>query len=475
MSEPSIVWFRRDLRLHDNTALGKALARGLAILPVFILDERLLHNPRSGAPRLKFMLAALHSLNESLRAVGGRLLIQYGDPVRVLSQLVAMTQAQAVYFNADYTPFARQRDKQVEQALACEVHISHDMLLHPPNSILKADGTPYVVYTPFRKQWLGLPSLYQPHRSPEPADFYHNDALHYPPMPTLMDLGWADTIDIPPASEVAAQDRLNRFVADALARYAESRDALPHFPWDREQTQDKGTSGVSPYLRFGLISPRQVLHSVSQIDLDSPHGEARRGAQVWISELAWRDFYHHILFHFPQVKTRSFRSAYDNIQWRNAPQDLQRWQAGQTGYPVVDAAMRQLTATGWMHNRARMIVASFLTKDLLIDWREGERFFMNWLVDGDLAANNGGWQWSAGTGTDAQPYFRVFNPISQAQKFDPTGDYIQRWVPELHDVPLEYIHTPWHLSTPPHNYPPPIVDHAVARRRAVSVYKQASG
>jgi deoxyribodipyrimidine photo-lyase len=239
---------------------------------------------------------------------------------------------------------------------------------------------------------------------------------------------------------------------------------------DRNQTE-AGTSYLSPYFRFGLLSPRQVYWAAQKARTEIASPSRQNSIEAWVSELIWREFYMHILHFFPHVMGSSFRPKYDQLAWRYAEGELQAWQAGMTGYPVVDAAMRQLKTIGWMHNRARMIVASFLTKHLLMDWREGERHFMRWLIDGDPAANNGGWQWVAGTGTDAQPYFRIFNPISQSQKFDPAGIYIRRWIPELRDVPTQYIHAPHQMPTTPRHYPPPIVDHAFARARALAAYQ----
>ena len=468
MPKPVIVWFRRDFRLTDNIAIQEALTHNSPIIPLFILDDCILSSQRVGAPRLQFMLKALSSLDANLRQLGSQLIVRRGDPLKILRDVIEETQATAVYFNTDYTPFARQRDTEIQQKLAAQVVACEDMLIHPPGRILKSDGTLYKVYTPFKRQWWQEPVIYNPHPALTPANLWQGE-LHSNGLPTLQELGLVNTINVLPASEAEAQRRLDLFCTTALATYATRRNYLAPDVFDDKQ----GTSVLSPYLRFGLISPRQLYHTAQMALVSAESKTARTSIEAWLSELAWRDFYQHILWYFPQVKNRNFREVYDTLAWRNNPAEFARWQNGQTGYPIVDAAMRQLKAQGWMPNRARMIVASFLTKHLLIDWRWGEQHFMEWLIDGDLAANNGGWQWSAGTGTDAQPYFRIFNPISQSQKFDPTGDYIRQWIPELAEVELARIHAPWELAAPPQDYPAPVVEHRFARERALSAYKQA--
>ncbi|MBZ0293229.1 MAG: DNA photolyase family protein [Anaerolineae bacterium] len=463
--KPVLHWFRRDLRLDDNTALQAALDSGQPVIPVFIFDPAILRGPRTGAPRLKFMLQALHSLDETLQAQDTRLLIRYGKPVDILQALVEETDAQAVYFNRDYSPYARRRDAAVQDALPVPVCSYGDVALVPPGGVMKADGDPYVVYTPFMHKWKACPILNSVDF--EPGKFRDLSQLEMGEIPSLADLGFDETIDVPEASETAAQARLASFVGGTIYEYAETRNYLASEPF----AQPQWTAVISPYLRLGLLSPRRAYHAALKAAEEATHQDAKESVETWINELIWRDFYMHILYHYPHVMRRSFREEYDDLQWSQDGDALRAWKEGQTGYPLVDAAMRQLMAVGWMPNRARMIVASFLTKDLLVDWREGELHFMQWLVDGDPAANNGGWQWAAGTGTDAQPYFRIFNPVSQSKKYDPQGHYIRYWVPELRDVSDRYIHAPWEMDAPPANYPAPMVDHDKARVRTLDAYK----
>ncbi len=470
---PVIHWFRRDLRLSDNTALRAALHSGRPVLPLFIFDPAILDSPRTGAPRLAFLLRALQALDQQLRARGSALVVRFGEPVQVLSALVRETHAQAIYANEDYTSYARQRDERLRRALPVPVHMYPDLLLRAPGAVLREDGSPLVVYTPFMKRWRALPAPARAENSVSVGQWVRAGQVASSGIPELSALGFAPTIAVPPADERFARALLDRFVVGPIYHYGETRNALVTDPFAGELPA--GSSYLSPYLRFGVISPRQVYWAAQEALQSAPDEGARKSVETFVNELIWREFYHHILYHFPHVERSNFRSEYDSVPWRDAPDDLAAWQEGRTGYPVVDAAMRQLRAIGWLPNRARMIVASFLTKDLLIHWRAGEQHFMQWLIDGDTAANNGGWQWAAGTGTDAQPYFRIFHPVLQSQKFDPHGDYIRHWVPELRDVPTPFIHAPWTLDDPPADYPPPIVDHALARARALAAFRTAKG
>jgi deoxyribodipyrimidine photo-lyase len=457
----AIWWMRRDLRLYDNPALSAALESGLPVVPVFILDPVLL--AREAEHRQAFLFDGLRKLNADLESHGSRLIVRYGEPLTVLQHIVSEAHSVAIFCEEDYTPYARRRDAAVEKSL----HLQRitGVTVHHPSLIHKADGTPYTVFTPFSKAWKKLPlpglHIWQP-----PECFAAPPPLDSESIPD------ADPVPSFPAGQAEAQRRLTRFINDHIDDYTNGRNRL-----DLE-----GTSALSPYLRFGMLSAHQAWAATREMLSKAETSEARRSIETWINELIWREFYNAILYHFPNVRKHAFRPAMRKIHWRDSPDDLAAWQTGHTGYPVVDAAMRQLLHTGWMHNRGRMIAASFLVKDLLINWQEGERWFMQHLLDGDLANNNGGWQWTAGVGTDAAPYFRIFNPILQSKKFDPQGAYIRRWVPELAQVPDKFIHEPW-LMTPDvqrksgceigQDYPAPIVDHKQARQRALDAYKQA--
>ncbi|MBN1956310.1 MAG: deoxyribodipyrimidine photo-lyase [Anaerolineae bacterium] len=458
-------WIRRDLRLADNQALAAALNAAERVVPVFVLDPALLASERVGPLRVAFLLEGLRRLDSDLRQRGSRLVLRRGDPAAELSAVAAETGAGAILAEEDFTPYARQRDSRVPS-----LQLVGGRLVHPPGSVRKADGTPYVVYTPFSRTWKGLP---QPGAAmPAPA--------HVPTAPQVASLPVPDQPERPPAipfpsGETEAQRRLAAFVTgdDApVYRYAQTRDRV-----DLD-----GTSQLSPYLHLGMISSRQAVAAALDAIAAAPNAAAREGAETWLNELIWREFYVHILYHFPHVLEQSFRANLQEIRWQDDASSFAAWRDGCTGYPIVDAAMRQLAQTGWMHNRARMVAASFLIKDLLIDWRWGERYFMQTLIDGDSAANNGGWQWTAGTGTDAAPYFRVFHPVAQGRKHDPQGTYVRRWLPELGRVPERFVHQPWKMPDDVQqaagcvigrDYPAPIVDHAWARERALDAYRHA--
>ena len=475
MTAPVVMWFRSDLRLADNTALTAALTNGSPILTVFVFDPLILNGRFAGAPRAAYLLKALASLDTVLKEHGGRLAVLQGDPLQVLPDFIEATGASALYVNCDYSPYALRRDTALQSIIAVPVYSFDDSLLVAPTDIAKKDGKPYTVYTPFRKQWLITPKATQAITQLRP------DQLTPPPDSTpaidrytLRDLGFSPTIPVQNASENAAQKRLADFIAGRIYDYQIGRNRLAA---RRGDDAVPGTSFLFADMHFGLLSIREaywVAEGARETAADAD-AEARQSADTWISELAWREFYQHILFHFPYVTQGNFRRVYDRLEWRNAPAELLAWHDGRTGYPVVDAAMRQLQQTGWMPNRARMIVASFLTKDLLIDWPEGAQHFMRWLVDGDLAANNGGWQWAAGTGTDAQPRFRIFNPVAQSKHYDADGVYIRRWVPELRSIPNDFIHAPWEMAQPPADYPPPVVDHRFARQRALDIFGKVKG
>ena len=461
----AIWWIRRDLRLRDNPALLAALAHG-QVLPVFVKDPALLQGRyhKAAARRQAFLFNALQSLDRDLATRGSRLTVRSGTPEAVLGQLIQETGADLIVAAEDFSPSARRRDARVQAALP--LTLTNGPTVHHPLAVQKIGGGPYTVYTPFSKAWKALPFPEGPAAAPVQV-----------PSPTNFPLGEPIAAPAPldafPATEAEALERLNRFVAGTDApvlRYASDRDGLAL----------GGTSTLSPYLRFGLLSPRTAARAAMEAIRRAPHAEAARQAGVWLNQIIWREFYEGILYHFPHVLKTAFNPALRDIAWRDAPADLEAWKAGRTGMPIVDAGMRQLIELGWMHNRARMIVASFLVKDLLIDWQLGEQWFMEQLVDGDPANNNGGWQWTAGVGTDAAPYFRIFNPILQGRKFDPTGDYIRRYVPELAKVSAQRIHEPWTLSLDEqreagvrigHDYPTLIVDRAAARERVLNAYR----
>ncbi len=474
MIDPCVIhWFRRDLRLGDNTALRAALQTTQPVIPLFVLDPVLLKGERFSPSRMAFLLQGLVALDNGLKNHGTRLLVRLGKPQIILHDMIRETGASALYANRDYTPYAVKRDHEIAELLGIPVYLSDDLVLHAPGQeLLTGSNKPYTVFTPFKKKWLDLPKPDADGGAIPGRQFHKLDGVDNNGIPSLKDLKITDTIvDLPPAGETHAKARLKDFTSSAIFQYADGRDRLIAHPF--ADPAPRGTSYLSPYLRIGMLSPRQAYAAAHDALKNGDDAEDRRSVEIWISELAWRDFYHHILAYFPHVYERSFQEDYERVEYRTDAEDLQRWKDGQTGYPVVDAAMRQMNTVGWMHNRARMIVASFLTKDLLIYWREGEKYFMQKLLDGDIAANNGGWQWSAGTGTDAQPYFRIFNPVSQSRQYDPNGDYIRHYVPELRDLSEKDIHEPWKLTSPPKNYPPPMVDHGMARERTLDAFKAA--
>lgn len=476
---PIIHWFRRDLRLSDNAALAAAAHdAGGAVLLVYILDDTILFGRWASGARTAFLLDNLRALDAALRERGGRLILRRGKPLDELLKLAHESGARGVYWNRDYTPYAIRRDSEAKEALrgaGLEARSFKDAVIWEMDEVATGEGRPYTVYGPYARRWrqqvadssivvLPPPELVALEQWPEGG-----------PIPSVEALGMHNGAAIPAAGEAVAQARLSEFGdlrrKEGLANYAEQRDFMAVL----------GTSRLSPYLRLGVISVRACLRLT--LDLEAKGGPkvsaARNSLERWAGELAWHDFYAQVLYHFPHVLRGAFKPQFDALEWENDETLFAAWKEGRTGYPLVDAAMRQLAQEGWMHNRSRMVVASFLTKDLLIDWRWGERHFMNLLVDGDPAVNNGSWQWAAGTGTDAQPYFRIFNPASQGAKFDREGAYVRRYVPELANVPNKHIHAP-HLMAPAEqlradmqvgrDYPAPIVDHKLQRARALAMY-----
>jgi deoxyribodipyrimidine photo-lyase len=463
----AIHWFRNDLRLRDNPALLDACERAEALVPVFVLDERLLASPTLGAPRVRFLLDCVAKLAGDLAARGQRLVVRRGDPRRILPELARETRARLVTWNRDTTPFARGRDARVRRELERLGVLALERkgrVVFEAAELRTGSGRGYAVYTPYRRAWWRrLAADPQPPRA-APRLPPRGPRLASGTLPRAEALGFGgDATRLPAAGEAAAGRRLRRFLAGGVGRYAE----------DRDRPARDGTSRLSPHLRFGTLSPRDCVHAA--LEASAADRRLARGVERWIDELVWRDFYAALLEAEPRLLREPQRREYARVAWDDDPRALAAWQEGRTGYPILDAGMRQLAATGWMHNRVRMIAASFLVKDLLLDWRLGERWFLRRLVDGDPASNDGGWQWSAGTGTDAAPYFRVLNPVAQGERFDPEGAYVRRFVPELRAVPDRFVHRPWDAPRPPKRYPPRIVDHAERRERVLERYRAARG
>jgi deoxyribodipyrimidine photo-lyase len=431
-----IFWFRRDLRLDDNAGLYHALKtaqeEGRNVLPLFIFDRTILDNLENKRDRrVEYIHRALHGIADALKPHQSSLLVRYGFPLAVWGQLLEEYSIHAVFTNHDYEPYASERDAAVERLLEARgigFHTFKDQVIFEKNEILTGDNRPYTVFTPYSRKWKAhlSDSVVRAYPTEQYFSAFEKIVSEAFPIPTLTEMGFEALGEPFPDSTIPA---------DVVRHYDRTRD----FPAER------GTTRLSVHLRFGTVSVRELVRTAQELN------------ETWLNELIWRDFYQQILWHFPRVAHESFKPDYERIEWRRDTADFQRWCEGKTGYPLVDAGMRELNATGFMHNRVRMVVASFLTKHLLLDWRWGERYFAQQLLDFDLAANNGGWQWAAGTGCDAAPYFRVFNPASQQEKFDPKREYIRRWVPEIDSAA----------------YPAPMVEHKFARERALAAYKQA--
>ncbi len=457
MTGPLIFWHRRDLRLADNLGLAAACARGRHLVGVFCLDPDILKRGDMAPTRVAYLLGCLQVLQQRWQAAGSRLLLLSGDPRMQIPALAQALRAEVVYWNLDVEPFSQQRDAAVEQALTergIASVTSWDQLLVSPDQISTGVGNPYTVYGPFWKNWSRLTKA-QP--MPEPrglddlSEAEQQALVDFQPMtlPTAADLGfeWQGGFPVEPG-EAAAHDRLTEFCQQTIEDY----DPQRNFPGE------DGTSRLSAALKFGALGIRTTWQASVVAAQQCRSEGAIASIGVWQQELAWREFYQHALYHFPNLAEGPHRPLWKHFPWENDEDRFQVWCEGRTGYPIVDAAMRQLNETGWMHNRCRMIVASFLVKDLIIDWRWGERYFMQKLVDGDLAANNGGWQWSASSGMDPKP-LRIFNPASQARKFDPQATYIRRWLPELKHVSSEDLISGSLLPLERQGYPAPIVDH----------------
>ena len=460
MPNPNIFWFRRDLRLDDNAALFHALKAGKAVRCLFVFDREILDRLAVDDRRIDFIWQSVAALRQELKRFGSDLHVVHGRALDVLPALAQQWQASCVFANRDYEPSARARDQHVAEQLAqqgSQLLLFKDQVIFETDEILTTTHRPYTVFTPYKNAWM------------KKVDAFYMQA--YPSRQYLQQLDkWSTTA--PPSLEQlgfnAGLSRLQGGSDAAHQLFTDFSERITHYKAWRDYPATKGVSYLSTHLRFGTISIRKLVQFASL--------QGGEGAECWLGELIWRDFYQQLLWHFPTVAELSFKQEYRHLVFENREEWLAAWQEGRTGYPIVDAAMRQLNQSGYMHNRLRMITASFLVKDLLIDWRKGEAYFAAKLLDFDLAANNGGWQWAASTGCDAQPYFRIFNPVTQSAKFDPEGKFIRRYLPELAQLNSKDIHAPWLAKNPPmgfqlgRDYPHPLVDHAEQRQKALMLF-----
>ena len=463
----SIVWFRQDLRLGDNPALTAAIAAG-DVVPVYILDETA--KPALGGAARWWLHHSLAALGAALRRLGGRLILRRGDPLQIIPSLMKETNAAALYLNRCYEPHAIARDTELKKDLLAygfEYHSFNSALLYEPWEIKTKEGNACRVFTPFWKtcQAYGTPAVpmaapLQCNAVPPEIISDHLEDCHL--LPTRPD--WAGGLrESWQVGEAHAMTRLQNFLGQSIHRYADGRDV----------PGEENTSRLSPYLHWGQISARQIFYAVQSA---LARGEVtQRNADKFLAEIGWREFSYHLLYHNPRLPDMPLQSRFAEFPWQPNDAYLRAWQRGETGTPMVDAGMRELWHTGYMHNRVRMIAASFLVKNLLQPWQDGAAWFWDTLCDADLASNSASWQWVAGCGADAAPYFRVFNPVLQGQKFDPDGKYIRQWIPELRDVSAKYIHAPWNMAAPPAGYPPPVIDLMASRDRALRAFEQLKG
>jgi deoxyribodipyrimidine photo-lyase len=460
-----IHWFRRDFRITDNTALAAASISGEELIPIYIMSDWMSQHGWTGAARQEFLCGSLTALAKNLEAIGGRLIIRKGDAVRELEMLAAETGASAIFANRDPDPFGRAVEARLgamAKAKGIEFSLHKDACVHERDEVRTGQGTVFRVFTPYSKAWFNLP---KPLPGPSIKKLVTPSGIASLPLPQLSDWGLSSLLSTPEPGERAARERLKQFVAGPISSYGENRD-IPSL---------EGTSHLSQDLRFGLISPRQVYAAAKKVEAELPP-EGRKNSMKFLAEIVWREFYMQLLWHYPEVMDLEFNPTWRGMNWPGitaVPDAFERWCEGRTGFPIVDAAMRQMAATGWMHNRARMITAMFFTKDLHLDWRLGEAFFMRSLADGEIASNNGGWQWSAGTGADAAPYFRIQNPWSQTKRYDPDGLYIRKWIPELRNVSnTSLLDAPANGLPIASGYPAPILDHSVERDRTMQYFFQ---
>ena len=472
---PILIWFRRDLRLADHGPIADAVASGAPMIPVYIHAPEADGDWAPGAASRWWLHHSLQRLDADLRGRGSRLILRQGPSADTLVELARETGAASVYWHRRVEPAAIQLDAAVTRSLrnaGVDPRSYGGALLQDPALLRNKSGGPYKVFTPFYNHLLTLP----PPPAPAPAPARIHSPSRMPPSMKLGNLGLLPTFDWAGGlreawtpGEAGAHQALQKFLRGPAAQY----------PTDRDRPDRQGTSALSPHLHFGEISPTTVWHTAHNTSASMP-----QAATSWLRQLAWREFSSHLLFHFPESASAPLRPQFQSFPWREDPGRLQAWRDGSTGYPIVDAGMRELWVTGWMHNRVRMIAASFLVKDLLVSWLEGARWFWDTLVDADLANNTMGWQWTAGCGADAAPFFRIFNPVSQGRKFDPDGAYVRTWLPALRDVPTPYIHEPW--KAPPaalqqaglqlgNHYPERIVHHHIARMRAMDALHSLRG
>ncbi len=455
----NLFWFRKDLRLYDNKAFSNCVAEKEQILPIYIVEDNCLDSSTISQPRMKFLFACLERLEDQLNQYKSNLYLFMGNPQTIIKKICREVNVGALYFNRNYEPTEIKRDREIWnycQANKIQCKSFKDLLLHERGEILKNDKKPYTVFSYYFKKWIDLKK--EPVEIVKPFKTATFTALDYDSIPRTSDV-----------YELKPEEELELFLKRKIKGYDMNRD----YPFM------EGTSRLSAYLRTGLLSIRQVYHAAEML-LEGVNDKSIKGIETFIKQLAWRDFYYQILYYFPYVENGAFIKKFNGLKWENDKGLYERWCDGTTGVPIVDAGMRQLNREGWMHNRLRMITASFLTKDLLIDWRWGETYFKQKLIDYDLPLNNGGWQWCASTGTDSQPYFRIFNPYTQSSKFDPDGKFIKKYVPELKNVKVNYIHEPYKMSQKAQeesncilnkDYPLPIVIHSLQRNKALELYK----